>query len=86
MKFTGEHLQFLSRIKKMKQRFIARKLFVTQQAISKLENQSTVSDEKFEAYIKALGITKAEALKLLELFTPPPCKMKNELHANWYKG
>lgn len=71
MKYTGEHLQFLSRIKKVKQRTVAGKLFITQQAVSKLENQKNVSEEKFEAYIKAIGLTKTEALKLLELFTPP---------------
>jgi transcriptional regulator with XRE-family HTH domain len=74
MNFTGEHLQFLSRVKKGKQELIARKLNITQQAVSKLEKQKTVSNEKFEAYIEALGITHEEASRLLELFTPPPAK------------
>jgi transcriptional regulator with XRE-family HTH domain len=81
MSFTGEHLQFLSRIKKGKQQQIARRLKITQQAVSKLERQKTVSDEKFEAYIKALGITKEEAVKLLQLFTPPR-KMKIHFSCN----
>jgi transcriptional regulator with XRE-family HTH domain len=79
MSFTGEHLQFISRIKKGKQSMIAKKLMITQQAVSKLEKQKIVSEEKFDAYIKALGITKAEAIKLLELFIPPPRKMKSKI-------
>lgn len=78
MNFTGEHLQFLRRIKKGKQVVLAKKLSVEQQYISKLENKKEISEEKFEVYIKALGITKTEALRLIELFTPPPPrKMSN---------
>lgn len=73
MHYSGDHLQFLSRIKKIKQQTIAGKLCVSQQAISKLEKQKIISEEKFESYIKALGFTKTEALKLLE-FLPPPGK------------
>ncbi len=75
MNFTGEHLQFLRRIKRGKQVLLAKKLSVEQQSISKLENKKEISEAKFEAYINALGITKVEALRLIELFTPPQ-KMK----------
>ena len=76
--FYRRHLQFLRRIKKGKQVLIAKKLLVEQQAILKLENKKEISSEKFDAFINALGITKAEALRLLELFTPPPPQNEND--------
>ncbi|MBK8087221.1 MAG: helix-turn-helix transcriptional regulator [Chitinophagaceae bacterium] len=72
MKFTGEHLQFLRTIKKVKQPVLARKLGVKQQSISKLENKPSVGDKRFHEYIAALNLEKEEALSLLKLFTPPP--------------
>lgn len=70
MKFTGEHLRFLRTIKKVKQPILARKLGVKQQSISKLENKTSVCDERFHEYIAALNLGREEALSLLKLFTP----------------
>ena len=72
MKITGRHLQFLRTIKKVKQPVVAKQMGIKQQAISKLENKCAVSEERFQEYIRALNLQKEEALKLLELFTPPP--------------
>jgi len=71
MKITGEHLQFLRTLKKVKQPVLARKLGVKQQSISKLENKLSVCDERFHEYIAALNLEMDEALSLLKLFTPP---------------
>ncbi len=78
MKITGEHLQFLRIIKKVKQPVLASKLGVKQQSISKLENKLSVCDERFYEYIAALNVEKDEALSLLKLFTPPPRKMRSK--------
>lgn len=72
MNFTGEHLQILRTIKKIKQPLVAKKLGVKQQAISKLESKLQVSDENFTHYVIALGYKKEEAIELLNIFTPPP--------------
>lgn len=69
MKFTGEHLQFLRTIKKVKQPVLARKLGVKQQSISKLEKKTSVCDERFHEYIAALNLEKEDALKLLQLYS-----------------
>ena len=76
MNYTGEHLQLLRTIKKIKQPLVAKKLGVKQQAISKLESKMQVTDERFTEYVNALGLKKEEAIKLLDLFTPPR-KMRN---------
>lgn len=72
MKITGEHLQFLRIIKKVKQPVLARKLGVGQQAISKLENKSFIQEDRFQEYISALELNREEAITILKLFTPPP--------------
>lgn len=72
MNFTGEHLRFLRSIKKIKQPTLALKLGVKQQAVSKMENKDCVACEKADAYLQALGLQREEAIRLLELFTPPP--------------
>ena len=71
MNFTGEHLRFLRSIKKIKQPTLALKLGVKQQAVSKMENKDCVACEKADAYLQALGLQREEAIRLLELFTPP---------------
>jgi transcriptional regulator with XRE-family HTH domain len=42
--FTGENLRQLRLIKGMKQKFVASKLGISQQAYSKLENRDVITD------------------------------------------
>lgn len=72
MKFTGDQLRFLRTIKKIKQPVLASKLGVKQQAVSKMENKDCIACDKADAYLQALGIQKEEAIRLLDLFAPPP--------------
>jgi DNA-binding transcriptional regulator YiaG len=74
MTFTGDHLRFLRTIRKMKQPVLALKLGVKQQAVSKMENKDCIPCEKADEYLQALGLQKDEALRLLELISPPPRK------------
>lgn len=78
MKFTGEHLQLLCSIKKSKQQSMAKKLFLSQQMISKLFRKEEIPEDKFELYIQALDLTMDQAIDMIKKFTPPPhAKMKN---------
>lgn len=70
MSITGEHLQFLRYCKKEKQTTLAKKLNVKQQAVSKMEKSTLVSDERFEQYVTALGLSRQEAIKMLHLYKP----------------
>lgn len=71
MKLTGDHLRFLRTIKKIKQPALALKLGVKQQAVSKMENKDCIPCEKADEYLQALGFKREEALRLLELMSPP---------------
>lgn len=77
MKFTGEHLRFLRTVKKIKQPGLALKLGVKQQAVSKMENKDCIPCEKADEYLRALGLQREEAIRLLELMLPRPPPPRN---------
>jgi transcriptional regulator with XRE-family HTH domain len=76
--FTGTELQTLRSFKKMKQGDVGRNMRITQQAVSKLEKQKSVTPETSLAFLRAIHISEQEAKRLLKILTPPPQENNNE--------
>ena len=68
--FTGKKLRLLRIARQIKQKEMARKLGVTQQRYSALENSSAITEEKFKAILKILKVSKPEAEKIFAIFSP----------------
>lgn len=66
--FTAEKLRLLRQAKQMKQKEMARKLGISQQRYSALENNEKISEEKTKRILSALCLSKKEAEKILKIF------------------
>jgi predicted XRE-type DNA-binding protein len=71
---TGELLQTLLALKKIKQAVAAKTLGVRQQSISKLVKCQRISPKKFELIVAALKFS-AEEIEMARNFLPPPPPM-----------
>jgi transcriptional regulator with XRE-family HTH domain len=69
---AGNALSKLRQIKGLKQKHLAQKMGVTQQALSKLEQKEMIDKEKFEEVLAALRISMEEWKQLEKLLPPPP--------------
>jgi predicted XRE-type DNA-binding protein len=72
---TGELLQTLLTLKKIKQAVAAKTLGVRQQSISKLVKCQRISPQKFELIVAALKFS-AEEIEMARSFLPPPPMMR----------
>jgi predicted XRE-type DNA-binding protein len=68
---TGELLQILLTLKKIKQVVAAKILGVRQQSISKLIKCKKIDPKKFAVIVAALKIS-AEEIEMAKKFLPPP--------------
>jgi len=68
--YSGEVLKKIRLLKGLNQNGIAKKLRITQQAYSKLENNGCLSEGKFMQLVKAIGCTD----KKLELVKSYPIR------------
>jgi predicted XRE-type DNA-binding protein len=73
---TGELLQILFTLKKIKQAVAAKTLGVKQQSISKLVKCKSISQQKFEAIVAAFNFS-AEEIEMAKKFLPPPIMKYN---------
>ena len=67
---SGELFRLLRNLKGIKQEQAAKKLAISQQAISKLEKCKNISTEKFTAIITAFNFTQ-EDIDIAKRFLPP---------------
>lgn len=74
---TGNTITRLRQIKGLKQKHLAKKIGVTQQALSKMEKKENIEKEKFEEVLTALRIS-TEEWKQIEKLLPPPIKIYNQ--------
>ena len=58
--YTGEVLKKIRLLKGLNQNGIAKKLGITQQAYSKIENNGGLDEKKFSQIIKAIGCSDKE--------------------------
>lgn len=70
--FTGENLKLLRTIKGIPQKTVAKKLGVSQPAVSKTEHSKIVHQQIFEKYLKAINGSTEELEKLKIILPPPP--------------
>ncbi len=68
--YTGEILKKIRLLKGLNQKGIAKKLGITQQAYSKLENNGHFDEKKFMQLIKAIGCSDKE-LEIVICYPPP---------------
>src|SRR5690348_4812472 len=57
LKHIGKNIRSIRLLRGLKQKTIAKKLGISQQNVSKMENQKKVSPEKLKAAAEVLGIT-----------------------------
>jgi transcriptional regulator with XRE-family HTH domain len=58
---SGQFIRQLRQLKGTKQSVIAKKLGITQQALSKMENRKRIGYDKFVTVINLLGFTEEDA-------------------------
>jgi transcriptional regulator with XRE-family HTH domain len=63
--YCGEDLKFLRLVKKLNQRAVAKKLRITQQAYSKIEQKETLETGRFNYIMQLMNCSKEE-LELLK--------------------
>ncbi|MBI2729874.1 MAG: helix-turn-helix transcriptional regulator [Sphingobacteriales bacterium] len=73
---NGNALSKLRQLKGIKQQQLAKKIGISQQALSKLEQREKINKEKFEAILAALKISAVEWEQIQKLL-PPPHIMRN---------
>ena len=66
--FTGKKLRLLRIARQIKQKEMARKLSITQQRYSALENSAEISKKKTQAILAILKFTAYEAETIVTLF------------------
>jgi DNA-binding XRE family transcriptional regulator len=66
---SGQLIRLLRQIKGVKQSVLAKKLGITQQAFSKLENCKSLHTEKLQAIIQALGVSDEDVESAKKLLT-----------------
>ncbi|HWC54741.1 MAG TPA: helix-turn-helix transcriptional regulator [Chitinophagaceae bacterium] len=69
--FTGENLRLLRTIKGIPQKTVAKKMGVSQVAVSKMEHLEKISVENFEKCLKAINCTREDAEKIKGLLPRP---------------
>lgn len=70
--FTGENLRSLRLIKGIPQKAVAKKMGVSQPAVSKIEHSKNVSAQTSEKYAGAANGSMEELKKLKNILPPPP--------------
>ena len=68
---TGNTLSKLRQLKGFKQNQLAKKIGVTQQALSKMEQKEKIDTEKFKEVLTALKINSGEWEQLKKVLPPP---------------
>ncbi len=71
-KFTSEQIRLLRLSREMKQEQVARKLGITKQRYSELENHPRLQPNRIAEILKVLGYTADTAAKVLNALPPPP--------------
>lgn len=74
---TGNTLSKLRQLKGFKQNQLAKKIGVTQQALSKMEQKEKIDTEKFKEVLTALKINSGEWEQLKKVLPPPQMINKN---------
>lgn len=75
--FTNEQIRLLRLSRQMKQERVARKLGITKQRYSELENHPRLQANRIEEILKVLGYTADTAIKFLDALPPPPKFLSN---------
>lgn len=70
---TPDEIRLLRQSRLLKQRIIARKMNISKQRYSELENHNNLRPERLNEILKALGYTLETARKYLDSI-PPPAK------------
>lgn len=70
-KFTSEQIRLLRLSREMKQEQVARKLGITKQRYSELENHPRLQPNRIAEILKVLGYTADTAAKFLNALPPP---------------
>lgn len=65
--FTGEKIRLLRITRHVKQAEMARRMGISQQRYSALENSSTISEEKQEMIMNVLSYSRQDAQRILSL-------------------
>lgn len=69
---NGENLKMLRTLKGIPQKTMAKKMGISQAAVSKIEHSKNVGIKVTEKYMKALHFTNEEIEKLKRILPPPP--------------
>jgi transcriptional regulator with XRE-family HTH domain len=70
---SGQFIRLLRQLKGIKQSVVAKKLGITQQALSKLENCKKVNYAKIQAIIAVLNFSEEEVEQVKKLFVDAAC-------------
>jgi transcriptional regulator with XRE-family HTH domain len=70
--FTCDELRLLRASRRMKQPELAKKMNISTQRFSQLENNDDLTSERINEILAALGYTKETARKYLDSIPPPP--------------
>jgi transcriptional regulator with XRE-family HTH domain len=68
---SGQFLRLLRQLKGVKQTVVAKKMGITQQALSKMENCKRVQHHKIETIIKLLGFSEEDVENVRKLLPGP---------------
>lgn len=69
--YSGETLKMIRLLKGLNQNGIAKKLGITQQAYSKIENNGSMNEKKFMQIVKSIDCTERE-LEIVRSYSSPP--------------
>ena len=70
--FTTDEIRLLRLARQIKQEEIARKMGITKQRYSELENHTKLRPERITEILKVLGYTSESARRYLDNIPPPP--------------
>lgn len=68
--YSGLSIKRLRVFREIKQETVAKRLGISQQAYSKLENHALISDERLAEILKALNSSSKELETIMNLYSP----------------
>lgn len=74
--YSGRHIYFLRIIKNLSQRKVTSRLGISQQALSKWENEKWLDNKKIERFLAAVRSTRKELDEIKKIYPPPHLQMK----------
>jgi transcriptional regulator with XRE-family HTH domain len=74
--YSGVCLKRLRAFREIKQETVAKRLGISQQAYSKLENCEHIAHDRLNEILRAMGSTIKDLEKIVRLYPPPPAKSR----------